>query len=79
MAALYDGQQFLVEQYAIASTLSLTLVDPTPLDRHSLRVLGFGLTKPSVVEGPTYLSITSTMLRRKSIASKPRFPGSKVL
>lgn len=28
MAALHDGQQFLVERYAIASTLSLTLVDP---------------------------------------------------
>jgi len=28
MAALYDGTQFLIEQYAIANTLSLTLVDP---------------------------------------------------
>ncbi|KAF3889275.1 MULTISPECIES: CHAT domain-containing protein [Nostocales] len=54
MAALYDGNQFLVEQYAIASTLSLTLVDPAQLNRKSLQVLGFGLTKPSVVEGPTF-------------------------
>ena len=56
MSALYDGKQFLIEQYAIASTLSLTLVDPLPLDRTSLRVLGFGLTKPSQVEGPTFFS-----------------------
>ena len=54
MAALYDGKQFLVEQYAIASTLSLSLVNPSRIDRHSLRVLGFGLTQPSVVEGPTF-------------------------
>ncbi|MEI2579680.1 CHAT domain-containing protein [Scytonema sp. PRP1] len=54
MAALYDGKQFLVEQYAIASTVSLTLVDPAQLNRKSLRVLGFGLTKPSVVDGPIF-------------------------
>ncbi|MBD2075717.1 CHAT domain-containing protein [Phormidium sp. FACHB-592] len=54
MAALYDGKQFLVEQYALASTLSLTLINPSRIDRHSLRVLGFGLTQPSVVEGPTF-------------------------
>ncbi|BAY50249.1 TPR repeat protein (plasmid) [Scytonema sp. HK-05] len=54
MAALYDGKQFLVEQYAIASTVSLTLLAPAQLNRKSLRVLGFGLTKPSVVDGPIF-------------------------
>jgi CHAT domain-containing protein len=49
MTALYDGKEFLVERYAIANTLSLTLVEPTQLDPRSLRVLGFGLTKASTV------------------------------
>ncbi len=51
MAALYDGQQFLIEHYAIANTLSLTLVDPTRLDRQNLRVVAFGLTQPAQIEG----------------------------
>jgi CHAT domain-containing protein len=45
MTALYDGKQFLVEQYAIASTLSFSLIDPTQLEQGSLRVWsnqGFG-------------------------------------
>jgi CHAT domain-containing protein len=54
MAALSDGQEFLVEQYAIASTPSLNLVDPTPLNHRALRVLSFGLTKSSAIEGPIY-------------------------
>lgn len=78
MAALYDGKQFLVEQYAIASTLSLTLIDPMPLDRANLRVLGFGLTKPAVVEGPTFFAPLSYV--KAEIASiQDVLPGSKGL
>jgi CHAT domain-containing protein len=51
MAALYDGQQFLMERYAIANTLSLTLIDPTQMDRQNLRVVAFGLTQPALIEG----------------------------
>jgi CHAT domain-containing protein len=54
MAALHDGKQFLIEQYAVATTLSLALNDPTQLDPRSLKVLGLGITKPSVVEGPIF-------------------------
>ncbi len=39
MAALYDGEQFLVERYAIAITPGLQLFDPKPLARQNLRVL----------------------------------------
>jgi CHAT domain-containing protein len=51
MATLYDGQQFLIERYAMANTLSLTLVDPTRLDSQNLRVVAFGLTQPALIEG----------------------------
>jgi CHAT domain-containing protein len=56
MAVLHDGQQFLVERYAIANTLSLSLVKPTRLKPENLQVLAFGLTEPSVVEGPIYFA-----------------------
>jgi CHAT domain-containing protein len=75
MTALYDGKQFLVEQYAIASTLSFSLIDPTQLEQRSLRVLGFGLTKSSTIGSTVFapLSFVKTELDR---ITKTR-PGSK--
>jgi CHAT domain-containing protein len=51
MATLYDGKNFLVEKYAIANNPSLSLVEPTRLNASNLRVIAFGLTKPSIVQG----------------------------
>ena len=36
MAVLHDGQQYLIEKYAIASIPSLQLFDPQPLTNNSL-------------------------------------------
>ncbi len=44
MAALYDGQQFLVERYATAVTPGLTLTNPKTLEEIKLRLLICGLT-----------------------------------
>ncbi len=75
MTALYDGKQFLVEQYAIASALSFSLIDPTQLDQQSLRVLGFGLTKFSTIGSTVFapLSFVKTELDRIT----KTLPGSK--
>jgi CHAT domain-containing protein len=76
MGALYDGKQFLVEQYAISSTLSLALIDPTELEQQSLKVLGFGLTKASSVPVSIFfepLSFVKTELDRITQI----LPGSK--
>ena len=45
MAALYDGQQFLIENYQVALTPSLELFDPKPLDTENLSVLAAGLSE----------------------------------
>ncbi|HAG81258.1 MAG TPA: hypothetical protein DCL61_08805, partial [Cyanobacteria bacterium UBA12227] len=45
IAALYDGKQYLVEKYAVAVAPSLQLIDPKPLPREQLQVLGAGLTQ----------------------------------
>lgn len=45
MAALYDGQQYLVENYNIALAPGLQLVDPTQIDRANSRVLALGLSE----------------------------------
>ncbi len=44
MAALHDGQQFLIEKYALATTPGLTLTSPKPLDRSNIAVLANGLS-----------------------------------
>jgi CHAT domain-containing protein len=44
MAALHNGKEFLVQQYATAITPGLNLTDPRPLRRDPVRVLALGLT-----------------------------------
>ena len=54
MSALYDGKQYLIEKYAIATTPSLTVTKPEPFKRQNPKVLALGLTKSSAVDGRIY-------------------------
>ncbi|MGL5833997.1 MAG: CHAT domain-containing protein [Waterburya sp.] len=45
MATLYDGQHYLIEQYAIALTLGLQLVEPKAIETEKLAVLIAGLSQ----------------------------------
>jgi len=45
MAALHDGEQFLIEKFAVATTPGLNLTDPKPIDRAKVRLLTSGLTQ----------------------------------
>jgi CHAT domain-containing protein len=45
MSALHTGQQYLIEQYAIAVTPSLQLFSPRPLPKQNLTVLVGGLSE----------------------------------
>jgi CHAT domain-containing protein len=56
MAALYDGQQFLIQKYAIANTSSLRLSRPQQTDTRPLQVLAFGLTTASAVDDNTFFA-----------------------
>ena len=44
MAALYDGQQYLVERYSVAIAPNLQLIDPQPLEQIQLTTLAAGLS-----------------------------------
>ncbi|MBW4520338.1 MAG: CHAT domain-containing protein [Scytolyngbya sp. HA4215-MV1] len=46
MAVLYDGEQYLVEKYAVALNIGLHLFDPKPLTRGQLKVLAAGVVNP---------------------------------
>ncbi len=45
-AALYDGEAFLIESYAVAVVPGLTLLDPKPLSRVASEIFVSALTKP---------------------------------
>lgn len=45
MAALHDGQQFVIARYALATTPGINLTDPRPLARDTARVLAVGVTE----------------------------------
>jgi CHAT domain-containing protein/tetratricopeptide (TPR) repeat protein len=77
MTALYDGKGFLIERYAIANALSLTLVDPTQLEPRSLRVLGFGLTKASSVTDPSTFFESLSYVKTELNGITTTIPGSK--
>ena len=44
ITALYDGKDFLISRYAVATTPNLTLTHPQPLPRDNLKILIAGLT-----------------------------------
>lgn len=54
MAALWDGEKFLAERYAIVTTAGLTLLDPDPLPRGDINALLAGMSEagPVVLELP---------------------------
>jgi len=77
MAALHDGEKFLVQNYAIATTPSLTLTDPKTLDRQRLRALAVGLTKEATVNGRKFSALTNVALEISKVETQ--IPGSKEL
>ena len=54
MGALHDGEQFLIQKYAIATTPSLSLTTPNPSNRQNLRALALGLSESASIDGRDY-------------------------
>lgn len=75
MAALHDGEKFLIQKYAIAMTPSFTLTEPTTLDRQKLSILAAGLTKESVIDGQRFAALTNVALEIEEI--KQKVPNTK--
>jgi CHAT domain-containing protein len=77
MSALHDGKQYLIEQYAVATTPSLTITEPKPIDKANLKVLALGLSAGSSVNGNTYPPLPKVKEEIQTI--KQEFQGSKPL
>jgi len=62
LAALYDGERFLIEDMAVAVVPGLSLIDPKALERREARVLLNGLSKS--VQGYAALGFVTDELNR---------------
>jgi CHAT domain-containing protein len=79
MGSLVDreDQKFLIQKYAIATTPSLTLTNPQPIDREKLRALALGLTQSATVDGQPFPALENVSIEIQGVAAE--LPGSKPL
>ncbi|BAZ08375.1 TPR repeat protein [Calothrix sp. NIES-4071] len=77
MAALYDGKQYLIEKYAVATTPSLRLTAPKNLNRQSAKALILGVTTEAKVDEKKYQALQNVDSEINKV--KVLFPGSKLL
>lgn len=73
MAALHDGKQFLIAQYAVAITPGLTLTDARPLNRSAIKALLGGLTE-SVQDFPPLPNVSQELKTIQEL-----YPGTLLL
>ncbi|MBE7384799.1 MAG: CHAT domain-containing protein [Leptolyngbya sp. SIO1E4] len=78
MAALHDGEQYLIQRYAIATTPSLGLTAAGAARSRDLRALAVGLSQATVTEsGRAFNALNFVPAELASIAEQ--LPGSKTL
>ncbi|WP_082650621.1 CHAT domain-containing protein [Mastigocoleus testarum] len=74
MATLYDGQQYLIEKYAVALSLGLQLLPPKPIAEQPLQVIAAGLVEPPTEfkKFPPLPGITSEfdLINRAGVSTK---------
>ena len=77
MAALYDGQQYLIEKYAISTVPSITLIEPSVVDHINSSILAMGVAEASNIEDELYTALPNVKSELKQIQAT--FPNSKQL
>jgi tetratricopeptide (TPR) repeat protein len=77
MAALYDGQRFLIEKYAIATTPALTLTAPEALSPENLQALVLGSSQAVVAAGRRFRPLPGVPREVTSVLAA--LPGSQAL
>jgi CHAT domain-containing protein len=75
MAALHDGQQFLIETYAIATTPALTLTAPAAQRPENMQALVLGSSQALLVEGRRFRALPSVPIEVESVVAQ--LPGSQ--
>ncbi|MFH7243973.1 MAG: CHAT domain-containing protein [Spirulina sp.] len=76
MAALHDGQQFLIEKYAIATTPALTLTAAPTLRPENLQALVLGISQEVAVGDQVFSALAYVPTEVASVVAQ--LPGSQV-
>ena len=77
MSALYDGKQFLLQEYAVALAPSLQLIDTQITPRTKTKVLAAGLSEQVEIEGVIFPALDNVPEELRQI--KEIFPKSREL
>lgn len=77
MSALSDGEQYLIEKYAVATTPSMTVTEAKSFDRQQITVLALGLTESSLIDGLSYPPLPQVHQEIQQIQQE--FPKSRPL
>lgn len=78
MAALHDGEQYLIQRYAVAITPSLSLTSPGVTRPRELRALAVGLSQATITEsGREFSALNFVPSELASVADQ--LPSSKTL
>jgi CHAT domain-containing protein len=78
IAALYDGERYLIEEYAIALTPGLQLIEPQPVTNVKLNTLAFGLSQvPPTDTSRQFTPLENVELELEEIQSQ--IPGEVFL
>lgn len=77
MGALHDGNEFLIQKYAIATTPSLNLTNPKPFNRQDLGVLALGLSQAANINGKPFPALTYVNVEITGV--KEQIKGKKLL
>ena len=71
MSTLYDGEQYLLEKYAIALTPGLRLLNPNTYEQQST-VLGGGVSEPIQVANQKFTALKNVATELKTIKAIPK-------
>ncbi|BAY23162.1 tetratricopeptide domain protein [Calothrix sp. NIES-2100] len=77
IAALYDGQKYLIEKYSVALVPSLQLISPQKFPRKQLKVLAAGVSEQINVQGEFFAALVNVPKELEQI--KQTFPASQKL
>ncbi len=67
-AALFDGQTYLIERYAVVNSPGLTLFDPKPIPKKGIKALLAGLSQPG--SGVKSLPLPNLQVLLSSVAAQ---------
>ncbi|MEH1865414.1 MAG: CHAT domain-containing protein [Nostoc sp.] len=77
IAALYDGENYLIQKYSLALVPSLQLLAPKQLERKELKVLAAGVSEQIKIEGEFFAALVNVPKELDQI--KQTFPASQKL